>query len=226
MKQGKRFMERIRVAVLGPLTIFREALQQALAKSGFDVLFAGSPTDLRPDPRIHVSLLVADDWDGDIVTALHRTNPESRIVVVNSVFDYQKLRLAFQLEVAGFLLRELSLERLVSSLRLVALGETVFPSQLGEALRKQAASTDSVKAHPSASASQLSRREMDIVRCLIAGYPNKMISRRLSISEATVKVHLKSILRKLNLANRTQVALWAVEAGIAGNMLDGCAENI
>jgi two-component system nitrate/nitrite response regulator NarL len=150
---------------------------------------------------------------------LHRTNPDTRIVIINSTFDYQKLRLAFQLDVSGFLLRELPLERLVSSLRLVALGETVFPSQLGEALRNQSISVEPVKANPSASASLLSPRELDIVRCLIAGYPNKMISRRLSISEATVKVHLKSILRKLSLTNRTQVALWGVEVGVAGDML-------
>lgn len=212
-------MERIRVAVLGPLTLYREALHQALAKFGFDILFAGSPTDLRLDQRIDISLLVADDWNGDMVRELHRTNPDTRIVIINSTFDYQKLRLAFQLDVSGFLLRELPLERLVSSLRLVALGETVFPSQLGEALRNQTISVEPVKANPFASASLLSPRELDIVRCLIAGYPNKMISRRLSISEATVKVHLKSILRKLSLTNRTQVALWGVEVGVAGDML-------
>src|SRR3546814_5032995 len=57
----------------------------------------------------------------------------------------------------------------------------------------------------------LSEREVEILRCLILGYANKVISRRLDISEATVKVHVKAILRKLRVSNRTQAAIWAVK---------------
>ena len=59
----------------------------------------------------------------------------------------------------------------------------------------------------------LSEREEQVLRDLVKGLPNKMIARKRDIAEATVKVHLKSILRKIRMANRTQAAIWAVENG-------------
>ena len=56
----------------------------------------------------------------------------------------------------------------------------------------------------------LSERETQILRCLIEGYANKLIARRLDIAEATVKVHIKGLLRKINVSNRTQAAIWAL----------------
>jgi len=59
----------------------------------------------------------------------------------------------------------------------------------------------------------LSEREEQILRDLVKGLSNKLIARKLDIAEATVKVHMKSILRKIRMANRTQAAIWAVENG-------------
>nr|WP_281435966.1 response regulator transcription factor [Oricola nitratireducens] len=60
----------------------------------------------------------------------------------------------------------------------------------------------------------LSRRELEVVRRLAGGMSNKLIARELEISEATVKVHLKSILKKLGVTNRTQAAIWALNKGV------------
>jgi two-component system nitrate/nitrite response regulator NarL len=62
---------------------------------------------------------------------------------------------------------------------------------------------------------------MEILRRLAAGFPNKVISRQLSISEATVKVHVKAVLRKLRVSNRTQAAIWAASQGLHGPAADG-----
>jgi two-component system nitrate/nitrite response regulator NarL len=59
----------------------------------------------------------------------------------------------------------------------------------------------------------LSEREEQILKSVVKGHPNKIIARRLDIAEATVKVHMKSILRKVRMANRTQAAIWALENG-------------
>jgi two-component system nitrate/nitrite response regulator NarL len=56
----------------------------------------------------------------------------------------------------------------------------------------------------------LSLREIEILACLVSGQPNKIISRQLEISEATVKIHVKAILRKVGVQNRTQAAIWAI----------------
>ncbi|MGH1571183.1 response regulator transcription factor [Methylobacterium sp. P31] len=64
------------------------------------------------------------------------------------------------------------------------------------------------------SISRLSEREQLILTMLVSGSPNKIIARRLDITEATVKVHMKSIMRKIRASNRTQAAIWAAKNGI------------
>ena len=66
-------------------------------------------------------------------------------------------------------------------------------------------------------ADSLSARENDILRCLVGGNSNKAIARQLEITESTVKVHMKSLLRKINATNRTQAAIWGMEAGFGGS---------
>ena len=65
----------------------------------------------------------------------------------------------------------------------------------------------------------LSEREAQVLMDLVKGLPNKMIARKRDIAEATVKVHLKSILRKIRMANRTQAAIWAMENGFGADDL-------
>ena len=69
------------------------------------------------------------------------------------------------------------------------------------------------------SSRSLSGREGEILGKLLLGHSNKMIARELAISEATVKVHLKVLLRKLKARNRTQAAIWAIENGYGERML-------
>jgi two-component system, NarL family, nitrate/nitrite response regulator NarL len=64
---------------------------------------------------------------------------------------------------------------------------------------------------PEPGARTLSAREAEILWCLLDGAPNKMIARKLDVAEATVKVHVKAILRKIGAANRTQAAMWAMD---------------
>jgi DNA-binding CsgD family transcriptional regulator len=60
----------------------------------------------------------------------------------------------------------------------------------------------------------LSPREVEILKCLLCGSSNKVIARRLGIAEATVKVHLKSLMRKIRAGNRTKAAMWAISNGL------------
>lgn len=61
----------------------------------------------------------------------------------------------------------------------------------------------------------LSQREEEILKCVVRGHSNKMIARSCGVTDATIKVHMKSILRKIRVANRTQAAIWALERGYA-----------
>jgi two-component system nitrate/nitrite response regulator NarL len=106
---------------------------------------------------------------------------------------------------------------LVKALELVVAGETFLPATVGLALleqqsRRSMPDTQAARTTPAAGlAGQLSDREAQILRSLMQGTSNKMIARQLGLAEATVKVHIKSILRKVQAANRTQAAMWARE---------------
>src|SRR3546814_4975603 len=85
--------------------------------------------------------------------------------------------------------------------------------------------SSNAKARPEASApargaQNLSERGSEILECLVQGASNKMIANRLNITEGTVKVHMKSLLRKIDAANRTQAAIWALNAGYS-NTVEG-----
>ena len=115
--------------------------------------------------------------------------------------------------VDGYLVKDLSPTALSLSLLLVMQGEKALPSTLAGVLADdpgEARNGASIQAQ-----SNLTEREEQILRCLLNAYCNKHIARALNISEGTVKVHLKSLMKKIAAANRTQAALWARNNGIA-----------
>ena len=114
----------------------------------------------------------------------------------------------------GYLLSTISKDALIHSLALIRLGETVFPSDLAHALMSGGDGLND--AGEQRRLTELTLREVDILQCLTEGLSNKQIARRLGIREATVKIHVKSLIGKLGVANRTQAALWGVRAGVGG----------
>lgn len=131
--------------------------------------------------------------------------PDCRIAILSDALDSAQMTACFAAGADGFLLKDISADTLIGSLRLIALGEKVFPSSLANVF---AAET------PAETQGDLSQREMQILRCLVEGDSNKRIANRLHITEATVKVHLKSILRKTRTTNRTQAAIWSLQRGL------------
>ena len=134
-------------------------------------------------------------------------------IVAKGDYEFDEVALAFGNGIDGYIVKEISCEPLIESLKLVALGEKVLPSQLARTLSDFHPRFESGNQHDTASAACLSEREAEILRCLTVGMANKVMSRLLNISEATVKVHVKAILRKLRLSNRTQAAIWAIKHG-------------
>jgi DNA-binding CsgD family transcriptional regulator len=126
---------------------------------------------------------------------------------------------AFRAGVNGYFAEVTSCEVFAKSVELVMMGEVVFPPAfLSFALvddhhvSNRASSIGSSGAMLTAGTidPRLSPRERSIMRCLIEGDSNKCIARKVEIAEATVKVHIKAILRKIQVQNRTQAAIWGV----------------
>lgn len=101
---------------------------------------------------------------------------------------------------------------MVRQLRQAALGRMVISESLtallAEALRNQRNAPTTPDVH------SLTQREREILQQLAGGLSNKLIARKLDITEGTVKVHVKHLLKKLNLRSRVEAAVWAVQAGI------------
>jgi two-component system nitrate/nitrite response regulator NarL len=122
-----------------------------------------------------------------------------------------------------------SREVLIKSLELVVLGQLVLPTELITSLLNRAEASDAQwpQGRPSdrrvvpegQRTGRLSAREAEILRHLMEGAANKVIARKLDVAEATVKVHIKAILRKVGAANRTQAAMWASTYLPTGNTL-------
>jgi two-component system, NarL family, nitrate/nitrite response regulator NarL len=118
------------------------------------------------------------------------------------------LRDAMNAGADGYLMKDVSPEALIQSLELVMMGEKVFPTNLAAMLfdlNNASSPVNSIRG--------LSPREQEILRALVTGSSNKLIAIKLGITEATVKVHLKTLLRKIDVNNRTQAAIWAMNNG-------------
>lgn len=141
--------------------------------------------------------------------------PDARLVVLVSAEEICHMPNILQCNADGYLLQESSRDAILGYLKLVMIGEKVLPQPLATlCATNHGAEAHSHTDSTSDEVRSLSKREHDIVQRLALGESNKLIARHLDITESTVKVHLKTILRKLGAKNRTQAALLAVHHGI------------
>lgn len=152
------------------------------------------------------------------ISTLREQHPNSRVLVLSDVFDFSDVLAVLQGGAAGYLMNTLTSETLIKSLDLVMLGETVLTAEFVRALGEMRGGHGEMAApHSDATCHhlehvaghQLSSRETAILSRLIQGESNKHIARAIGVAEATVKTHIKAILRKIRVKNRTQAAMWA-----------------
>ncbi|WP_263012784.1 response regulator transcription factor [Laspinema olomoucense] len=128
--------------------------------------------------------------------------PEARIIVLTTYDGDEDIYRGLQAGAKGYLLKDTEPDELITAIRRVTLGKKYIPSAVGEKLSDRLES------------SQLSDRELQVIRLIIAGETNQQISHQLKISESTVKFHVNNILGKLGVRDRTQAAIVAVKRGI------------
>jgi len=192
--------------------LFRDGLKHLLNGTRFEVGAEFNTVDLARTaaetagtPDLVISgQPVKDEAD---LHALREVFPTARIVVLADDLSVDVLRAAMGGGADGFLIKTVSPEALIQSLQLVLLGEKVFPTNLAAML------LDMTAVSPRHSIRGLSPREQEILQALVTGASNKVIAYKLGITEATVKVHLKTLLRKIDVNNRTQAAIWAMNNG-------------
>ncbi|MBP2304657.1 response regulator [Azospirillum melinis] len=213
-------MDAINVFLIDANKLFREGMKRLFEGTPFNVVGeAGSlreglstlGTGQNPE-LILIDLPSGADEEVEAMRSLREAHPSIRIVILTNDLETRRLSAALGAGAGGYLLKDIACEALMQSLKLVMMGEKVFPTHLAELL--VSGRTEDMGAELPTRRKGLSQREVQILRCLLNGNSNKMIANHLSITEATVKVHLKSLLRKINASNRTQAAIWALNNGI------------
>lgn len=179
----------------------RDCLSSLLLEAEFSVFH-----DLIPGNEETVVVIDFDDCDGQEVIRGHQQRG-AKIVVLADEAECQGLDYDQVAPLSGILTYSLSAEAFVRSLRLICSGQRVFACEVALQSTPQ---VPSYEIPPRCSADCLSLRERQIILYLAEAYSDKVIARSLSITEAAVKVHLKRLLRKINLDNRTQAAIWAL----------------
>jgi two-component system nitrate/nitrite response regulator NarL len=204
--------------------------QNTLIRSGISHLLSGTHFVVSDETFDHLSerpilcLIHADQAAKELTETIEQSKaqwPSARVVVLTDHMEPAALVEAVRAGLDGLCSTAMDREPLIKALELVMLGEIFIPpaivqSLLSEASSHQQATSDGTSLLRSATdltaaaiANKLSSREAQILCQLTQGASNKHIARELGVAEATVKVHVKAILRKVKAANRTQAAMWA-----------------
>jgi DNA-binding NarL/FixJ family response regulator len=153
--------------------------------------------------------------DGIVATGRLRARNNAPEILVLTTFDTDAhVVAALRAGAAGFLLKDTPPERIVEAIRRVAAGEALLSPQITRRLMDRVAGDAGSRQQAARSIAALSPRERDVLLAVAQGRSNADIAAGLAMSVATVKAHVSHILEKLGLANRTQIALLAHDAGL------------
>ncbi|HKE78264.1 MAG TPA: response regulator transcription factor [Solirubrobacteraceae bacterium] len=155
--------------------------------------------------------LVMPRVDGiEAIRRIRAAHPETRVIVLTSFVDEDKMLPAVRAGASGYLLKDVQPQDLVEAIRTVHGGGTLLHPAVVEELVRQV-SRDGERGRPD---SPLTEREREVLALIARGRANKAIAFELGVAEKTVKTHVSNILAKLGLTDRTQAALYAVREGL------------
>jgi NarL family two-component system response regulator LiaR len=156
-------------------------------------------------PDVVLLDLVMPNVDGiQAIRRIRDVSPSTRVLVLTSYLEDEKVFPAVKAGAAGYLLKDVEPGELANAIRTVTQGEALLHPSVAAKLMQELAERDR------SPATELTERELDVLRLLARGLANKAIALELHVSEKTVKTHVSNILAKLHLADRTQAALYAV----------------
>jgi DNA-binding NarL/FixJ family response regulator len=144
---------------------------------------------------------------------LRERSPQIRVIVLTSFLDDERLLPAIQAGAAGYLLKDVEPTELAQAVRTAFAGQAMLNPAVAARLVEAIAENRARGVQPE----RLTRREQEVLEQIARGRSNKRIALELGISEKTVKAHVGHLLAKLGVADRTQAALLAVQAGLVGD---------
>jgi len=226
--------QHVPVLIIDPGVLFREGLRRILRETGHHAAWCDEfpPIGLvqgLPERSAPLLIIGTDIEEAGLhIAEVKRLYPDTRVLLLIDNADQSQFVAAVRCGAEAVVLRSASCETFIASLRLVMNGLAIFPAGMIEALvdapvsppiAVQSVTPPSLKMdvqtlpYGAALGIGFSGREREVLEELLVGHSNKEIARALGITEATVKVHVKAILRKAQVRNRTQVAIWASQRG-------------
>lgn len=211
----------IRILLVDDHTLFRSGICSLLQKQeGFEVVGeAGDGLEgakrakaLQPDVVL-LDLHMRGTSGLEAVRLISEEVPTARVLMLTVSEDAEDLLEALRSGAAGYLLKNIETEVLVDAVRRTAAGEPIISPQMTSKLIQELRNPTRPVAVVPSEHDKLSPRERDILGYLTRGESNKEIARHLDLAESTVKIHVQSILKKLQCASRVQAAVYAVEHG-------------
>lgn len=209
----------IRVLIADDHAIVREGMRRLLGGRGeFELIGEAADGEqavamvrsLRPD--ILVLDLKMPRLDGlGVIQALKHDPPATRILVLTSFDDDDKVFSAIKLGAQGYLLKDSLPEQLIQALHDIHEGKSSLHPEIARKVLREIRQPPALPA----AEEQLTEREVEVLQLVAQGLSNNEVALRLVISERTVAGHVRNILGKLHLASRTQAALYAIRTGLA-----------
>ena len=209
----------MRVIIIDDHALFRDGLKGLLELRNIDV--AGMAADgkegielakqIQPD-IILLDLRMPNMGGLDTLPILRKELPTIPVVMLTTSNDESDLIKALRTGAQGYLLKDMEPEELVGALRDIENGKNVVAADLTDALARMVQGETTID--DDGPFSELTPRETEILCLLADGQSNKLIARNLGISDGTVKLHVKAILRKLSIHSRVEAAVMAVEHGL------------
>ena len=203
----------IRFLVAEDHAVVRSGLERLLATSSEIEVVGGAAdgeqavtlaAELAPD--VVLMDLSMPNMDGiEATRRILAGNDAVQVVVLTSISDREKIEAALDAGAIGYLLKDAEPEEVIRGIRAAARGESPIAPKAARTL---------LAARGERPESRLSDRELEVLRCVAEGLPNKVIARRLGISEKTVKAHLTRVYQQIGVTDRTQAALWARERSL------------
>ena len=207
----------IRIVLIDDHTLFRSGIKALLARQeDFEVIgeasdgFSGVKLVEQQQPDVVLLDLDMPVMNGrEALAQILSSRPDQTVVMHTVSEDSEDLTECMRLGARGFLLKNINAEFLVDAIKKAANGDNVFSPEMTARLVQSLISPNAPQ--PAGALDTLTPREMEILGHLAAGHSNKVIARKLDLAESTIKVHVQSILRKLELSSRVQAAVYAVQ---------------
>ncbi len=206
----------IRVLLADDHGVIRDGLGRLISALE-DVELAGVAADGAEAVRRCAELepdVVLMDLDMPVLDGIEATkrilaeHPGIAVLVLTSFSDRPRIMGALEAGACGYLLKDVDADEVAEGIRAAARGESPLDPRAARTVLDARSAPDPLGG--------LSEREREVLGLLVEGLPNKLIARRLQISEKTVKSHLTRIFRELDVTDRTQAALWAERQGVGG----------